>query len=251
MDKSTAARAAALLLQARATGNWLATLPDELSPVTESDAYAVQDVVMAEIGPVGGWKVGAKGIAAQPNCAPLAQSLIFPEGAALPPGLLRLRGVEAEIGFKLAQDLPPRAQPYAIEEVADYIESVHPTLEIVESRYIDFRQVAQFSVLADSNSNGALIVGAPIAVQTRDAYSALSVSLKFNGMEKCTATGGNPARDLLRLLAWLANHCTERCGGLRKGQVVTTGSHTGMLFAEAGTGVSAEFAGLGGVSISL
>lgn len=251
MDKSTAARAAALLLQARATGNWLSALPDELSPANESDAYAVQDAVMAGMGPTGGWKVGAKNIDATPSCAPLAQSLIFFEGAPLPAGLLRLRGVEGEIGFKLARDLPPRTEPYATEEVADYIESVHPTLEIVESRYIDIRQVAPLSVLADSNSNGALIVGAPIAAQSREAYAALNVSLKFNDTEKCAATGGNPAKDLLRLLAWLANHCAERCGGLRKGQMITTGSHTGMLFADPGTQVAARFAGLGGVNVLL
>lgn len=206
---------------------------------------------MERIGPVGGWKVGARSPEAEPTCAPLAQSLIFLEGAALPSGLLRLRGVEAEIGFKLAADLPPRARSYEVEEMAGFIESVHPTLEIVESRYADWKQVAPLSVLADSNSNGALIVGSPIAAQSREGYAALSVSLKFDGAEKCVATGGNPARDLLRLLAWLANHCAERCGGLRKGQMITTGSHTGMLFAEAGTQVAGAFAGLGGVTVTL
>lgn len=206
---------------------------------------------MENIGPAGGWKVGARSPEAEPTCAPLAQSLIFLEGVSLPPGLLRLRGVEAEIGFKLAADLPPRTRPYEIAEMAGFIESVHPTLEIVESRYADWKQVAPLSVLADSNSNGALIIGLAIAAQSRDGYSALNVSLKFNGAEKCVATGGNPAKDLLRLLTWLANHCAVRGGGLRKGQVVTTGSHTGMLFAEPGTQVTGVFTGLGGVTVTL
>ena len=251
MTDSIATQAAQLLLQARASGVWLRTLPETLAPQTQAEAYAIQDAVMAGIGPTGGWKVGARGVEATPTCAPLPQHLILLEGASLPPGLLRLRGVEAEIGFKLAADMPPRARAYAEDEIESYIESVHPTLEIVESRYVDWKQVAPLSVLADANSNGALIIGAPIAAQNREAYGRLSVSLCFDGTEKCAATGGNPALDLLRLVTWLANHCAQRCGGLRRGQWITTGSHTGMLFAAPGTRVTAGFAGLGGVAVSL
>ena len=52
--------AAALLLRARRTG---AVLPDEAlvhALGTVDDAYAVQDRVAAEVGPVGAWKVGAE-----------------------------------------------------------------------------------------------------------------------------------------------------------------------------------------------
>jgi 2-keto-4-pentenoate hydratase len=246
-----AAQAASLLLAARSSGVWLESLPETLAPQSMAEAYEIQDSVMGNIGPAGGWKVGARSPDAEPTCAPLARNLIFLEGASLPPALLRLRGVEAEIGFKLAADLPPRTRPYDVEETAAFIQSVHPTLEIVESRYADWKQVAPLSVLADSNSNGALIVGSPIAAQSREGYAALNVSLKFDGIEKCAATGGNPAKDLLRLLAWLANHCADRCGGLRKGQMVTTGSHTGMLFVGAGTQVTGTFTGLGGATVVL
>jgi 2-keto-4-pentenoate hydratase len=208
---------------------------------------------MQNLGPIGGWKVGARGPDAEPSCAPLPRQLIFAQGENLPAGLLRLRGVEAEIGFKLGSDLPPRAQPYEIADVAERIESVHPTLEIVESRYTDFRVVEPLSVLADSNSNGALIVGPAVAMPASksDRYTHLNVSLRFDGVDKVRAMGGNPAVDLLRLLAWLANHAAERCGGLKRGEIVTTGSHTGMQFAPAGTRVEADFVSLGGVAVKL
>jgi 2-keto-4-pentenoate hydratase len=251
VEQDEIASAAAMLLQARRSGQWLDGLPAALTPQNEIDAYAVQDAVMREIRPVGGWKVGARGPEAVPNCAPLTRGLIFAQGESLPGELLRLRGVEAEIGFILSADLPPRAAPYSIDEIAGHIGSVHPTLEIVESRYADFRQVAPMSVLADSNSNGALIVGPAVPAQSRDAYGRLGVSLKFDGVEKIATNGGNPAIDLLRLLTWLANHCAVRCGGLRRGEIVTTGSHTGMLFAAPGMRVEASFAGLGGVAVSL
>jgi 2-keto-4-pentenoate hydratase len=118
---------------------------------------------------------------------------------------------------------------------------------------VDFRVVEPLSVLADSNSNGALIVGPAVAVPAHkaDRYTHLNVSLRFDGVDKVRAMGGNPAVDLLRLLAWLANHAAERCGGLKRGEIVTTGSHTGMQFAPPGTRVEADFVSLGGVAVKL
>jgi 2-keto-4-pentenoate hydratase len=46
---------------------------------------------------------------------------------------------------------------------------------------------------------------------------------------------------------WLANHCAARGLGLAAGQVVTTGSFTGMQFAPAGAQVRGEIDGLGAV----
>ncbi len=251
MDDARTVQAAALLLQARSARAWLPALPPEARPQDAGRAYAIQDRVCAELGAVGGWKVGARGIDAIPNCAPLAGHLIFSDGAGLPADLLRLRGVEAEIGFRLAADMPPRARPYEVREVAVFIESVHPTLEIVESRYIDFRGVDTLSVLADFNSNGALVVGPQVVDAAGALDRSLHVSLRFGGIEQVNASGGNPAIDLLRLLAWLANHAAVRCGGLRRGQIITTGSHTGMSFAPPGTLVSAEFSSVGAVSAQL
>ena len=43
---------------------------------------------------------------------------------------------------------------------------------------------------------------------------------------------------------WLANHCSARGAGLKAGQVITSGSCTGMLFASQGTAVHVEIGGL-------
>jgi 2-keto-4-pentenoate hydratase len=253
MNETSIKQAAARLIKARESGKGLERLPVKLSPQNLEEAYAVQDAVIEELGPIGGWKVGARGPEALPNCAPLARQLILSQGEAVPAQWLRLRGVEAEIGFKLGADLPPRDKPYEIADVAAHIESVHPTLEIVESRFINFRVVEAMSVLADSNSNGALIVGPAVAAPPKkaDRYTHLNVALRFDGVDKVRAMGGNPAVDLLRLLAWLANHAAARCGGLKRGEIVTTGSHTGMEFAPAGTRVEADFVGMGGVAVRL
>jgi len=251
MTHDQAAHAADLLWQARISEDWLPSLPEALRPQTNDAAYAVQDLVMAQLGTTGAWKVGAPGIAATPNCAPIARSVIFGDGATVPGGLLRLRGVEVEIGFKLGADLPPRDRPYETDDIRAAIASTHLMLEIVESRYVDWRVVDKPSVLADFNSNGALVVGPALPEGAGGDYTGLTASVTFDGVEKASFTNGNPAKDLLRLVTWLANHCAARCGGLRSGDLVTTGSHTGMQFAVPGTKVTGSFSSLGSVSAQL
>ena len=54
---------------------------------------------------------------------------------------------------------------------------------------------------------------------------------------------------MLPLLAWLARHARERGRPLRAGDVVTTGSCTGLLFAWEGARVQAEVEGVGRVEL--
>ena len=73
--------------------------------------------------------------------------------------------------------------------------------------------------------------------------------LAFDGQPVASTRGANPAADIWRLLGWLAWHCLQRGQTLRAGQVVTTGSCTGMLFAPEGAQVQAELAGIGRVEL--
>jgi 2-keto-4-pentenoate hydratase len=247
MQTEQVERAAALLVETRRSARPLRELPMDLRPVTQRDAYAIQDAVVACMGNVGGWKVGAKSPLAEPTCAPLLESLVLQSPHAFPSNALRLRGIEAEIAFLLARDLPPRSMAYTAAEVFAAIESVHPAIEIVESRFEDFRKTDPLSVLADSQSHGALVYGAGRADAIRIDPTHQEAVLYFDDAQVARTVDGNPAGDLGRLLAWLANHCAIRCEGLRAGQLVTTGSCTGMLFARARTRVVAELGALGRV----
>jgi 2-keto-4-pentenoate hydratase len=62
-------------------------------------------------------------------------------------------------------------------------------------------------------------------------------------------TTGNSGGDPLRLLTALANHCTGRTGGLREGDMITTGSITGLICAKPGSVVVGDFGRLGTVRL--
>ena len=223
----------------------------DLAPASLAEAYAIQDRQLQEIGPVGGWKVGARGPDREPSCAPLPASGIHTSLALLPDGAWRVRGIEAELAVRLERDLPPRASPYALDEVLSSIGALVPALEVVETRLAEFPAADPLAGLADLNAHGALVVGDPVAAGpgALDA-SKLEVRLWFDDQQVASTCGGNPAVDLGRLLVWLANHCSQRGLGLQRGQVVTLGSCTGMLFAPAATRVRATLGGIGAVELA-
>src|SRR3954469_25564545 len=66
MKTTDCARAAEMLLQARATRRWLDALPDGAQPTSETEAYAIQDMVARRLSPIVGWKVGAATLHSEP-----------------------------------------------------------------------------------------------------------------------------------------------------------------------------------------
>ncbi len=243
--------AAALLLAARNHEVALARLPDEYVPVDAAEAYAVQDQVSAALGEVGGWKVGAKAPGAQPSCAPMPAQFIF----AAPYHFFDLltagsRGIEVEIALRMKHDLPPRSTPYSQEEVLAAVATVHPAIELVSSRYTEYPAANPLAGLADALSNCAFIYGPGRSDLGQIDQSIQHAELYFNGLEVARTVGGNPVVDIWPLVTWLVNHLCERSGGIKAGQFVTTGSCTGLLFADKGSSVNALLQNIGKVDIS-
>jgi 2-keto-4-pentenoate hydratase len=238
--------ASSYLLAARETGPG-APLPDPLRPATEADAYEIQRLTLEKLGPIGGWKVGAPGPEAPPTCAPMPKSGLHTGPAQIPNDAFTSRDIESEIALLLRHDLPPRAAPYTRAEVMDTIATCHPGLEVLQSRFADPAAQDPLSNLADLIRHGAYVLGPPIPDWQRMDFSHVEVCQTIAGAE--IRRTGNPAGDMIRLLLWLANEGATWAGGLRAGQIVTTGSWTGATPAPPHADVTAHFTGLGRVSL--
>ena len=250
MNDDRIARVARRLLDARRARRAVPVPPLEDPPASAETAYAIQDAVLAEIGPRGGWKVGAAGAGAVPVCAPLPAALIFAAPATLPAADYGLLGIEAEVAFRLGADLPPRDRDYNREEVIPALAAAMPAIEVVNSRWHGWPRVDRMWQLADLQSNGALVFGHGRTDWDEIDLSIEPVRLTVDGRTVAEAIGGNPAGDPLDLVTWLANHAAKRAGGLKAGEIVTTGSCTGMNFAAAGATVTASFPALGEAAVT-
>jgi 2-keto-4-pentenoate hydratase len=248
MTDDRARRAADLLLTARRTGTAIADLPADCRPRSLAEAYAVQDIVAPHLGTIVAWKTGAPTPTAEPAYAPIFEVIASP--ARFPAASQRLFGIEAEVAFRFARDLPARGRPYDPDEVVAAVAAMHPVIELVDTRFADFQATDPLSKQADNQSNAALVTGAPIA-EWRDLgldLARVPVTVRFDG-KVAIETVGNTGGDPLRLLTALVNHAAGRTGGLRSGNVVTTGSLMGCIFAYAGATVVADFGRLGEVRV--
>jgi 2-keto-4-pentenoate hydratase len=239
---------AARALTAARTGQPIAGLPEAVRPQSEADSYAIQEAVLRRLGErAGGWKVGFSpegGI----FCAPIYASKVHPSPAALPASGFHLIGIECEIGFRLNQGFAARAQPYGRDEVLGAA-SLHPTIEVVDSRYQDFRSLDRLQVLADNFSNGGLVYGAAASNwQGLDlVHPPIAVTADGKAFAECT---GLRAGDPIGLLVDLVNHVANKRGGIPAGTFVTTGTHTGMVFTDPGVRIRADYGPLGVVEVS-
>lgn len=236
-----------------AAWNGAERLPDAQVPVADADqAYAVQNALIARLGPAAGWKVGATSDEAEPTAAPLPARGVVAQGAPLAVPARSLRGIELEVAVRLGADLLPGDRLPQADEILAAIDAVMPAIEIVDSRLAATRQAPAMAKLADLQSHGALVLGAPLARDLRELdLRTLHTRLWFDGAVVADTTGGHVAPDLLRVLAWLARHAQARGLPLRAGQVITTGTCTGLLMAPAGARVEGEVAGLGRVALTV
>jgi 2-keto-4-pentenoate hydratase len=242
-------RAARALVEARRTRDWPADLPADCRPATVEEAYAVQEAVARTLGRIGGWKVGAPTPTAEPRRAPLLAALVAPGPATLRGPEFHLIGIEAELAFRVGHDLPRRDAPYGRDEVLDALDTMHPAIEVVDSRFADRTAADPLSQLADNIGNGAFVYGPGLNAWRHLDLARQPVRLTIDGALVYEGKGGNTAGDPLRLVHWLANDLAARGGGLRAGDVVTTGTTTGLRFVEPGAVVEAEFPGLGSVRV--
>jgi 2-keto-4-pentenoate hydratase len=246
MDAQPREDLAARLLDARRRGT-IISLASEDVPQSEAAAYAVQHAVAQSLGPIGGWKVGAGGPAAAASAAPLPASGIM-SAPALLPAAWSDRLVEAEIAFRIGTDLPPRAAAYTRAEVLAAIASCHPVVEVVQWRIAEGVLAPPNLKLADHGGHGALVVGEAVPAWQQIDFATLTVTQEIAGQETKRGTG-NPAGDMIRLVAWLADEGAVWAGGLKAGQIVTCGSWTGVTEAAAGAPVTVTFAGLAPVEL--
>ena len=84
---------------------------------------------------------------------------VHKDHARLPGRQFTTRMVEAEICLKLGHDLEVRDTPFTGAEVLAAVESCHPAIEILQSRFTDSDAQDRLSQLGDFISHGAFVYG--------------------------------------------------------------------------------------------
>ena len=236
-------------------------LPPECRPRTRADGYAVQTEVARISGQnIVGWKIAATSLAGQkhinvdgPLAAPPLAGRVIENPATVPVCSLDgniMRVAEAEFAFRFAKGLPRRATPYSTEEVLGAVESLHPAIEVPDSRYNEFVRAGAPQLIADMGCACWFALGPATQAdwRGRDLVTHRVTALR-NGAAAGTGTGANVLGDPRIALTWIANELAAFGSGLAAGQFVTTGTCVVPPAVAPGDRFRADFGDLGSLEI--
>lgn len=212
------------------------------------DAHRIQSIVCDAFGPAGGFKTGRKIEGAPVLVAPVYRDVLRPSGSQFTPREVKSCGIELEIAFRLDRPLPDFDAEDFTEKARAYVTAL-PVIEIVDGRIEDFPTLPDALKLADNQVNGGLVVGAPGEGPGPD-FVEPTVSLAVNGETVVSGPRKVPGGNAFQTFLAFAETIGPHLGGFQPGQIVTTGTLTGLIFVEAGTVVEGHIEGLGSVSLA-
>ncbi|WP_066266839.1 2-oxo-3-hexenedioate decarboxylase [Hydrogenophaga palleronii] len=257
LDAKTIADLAAHLEDAELKAQDVTKITDDHPQMDWDDAYAIQDEIRRRKEARGqrtaGLKAGLTSFAKMkqmgvetPVFGFVSDYMARPDGGEIKTSELIHPKVEAEIC--IVTKAPLRGPGCHVGAVLAAIDFVVPAVEIIDSRYRDFKFDLK-SVVADNTSASRFVVGSRMrAVEGLDLRT-LGVVLEKNGEIVAMAAGAAVLGNPLTAVAMLANHLGARGQEIPAGTFVMTGGVTEAISVAAGDHVNVRFQDLGSVSM--
>ncbi|CCD96460.1 putative Hydratase/decarboxylase [Bradyrhizobium sp. ORS 375] len=250
------AGASAILRSHWQQGSKLDALPPELRPRDRVQGYAIQAELEKHSELLFGWKIAATSEAGQrhinvagPMAGRILAETVLPVGGIASMAGNAMRVAEPEFAFRFGADLQPRPTPYDVAEVLAAVATLHPAIEIPDSRFADFVGAGEAQLIADNACAHLFVLGEPTTAdwRSRDLVEERP-RITLRG-KTFVGHGRNVLGDPRVALAWLVNELSALGITTRAGQVVTTGTCHPPLPIASGDVMDADFGDLGRVSV--
>ena len=257
LDKDQTAAAAKTLHDHWQAGTKIGDLDPSQRPQGRAEGYAIQ-AAMQDYGDLFGWKIAATSEAGQKHinvAGPLAgriyaERVIADGGTASMTGNAMAVG-EPEFAFRIGRSLPPRSTAYSLADVLAAVDTLHPAIELPDSRFVDFVKAGEAQLIADNACAHLFVLGAPTSADWRRLDLVEQRPVVTLRSQRFVGYGGNVLGDPRVALTWLANELRQLGVTLKAGEVVTTGTCHAPLPIRSGDRLEADFGALGRGSVAL
>jgi 2-oxo-3-hexenedioate decarboxylase len=257
LDRNTILRLAEHLENAELQARDVTMITGDHPDMDWDDAYAIQDEIRHRKESNGhktaGLKAGLTSFAKMkqmgvetPVFGFVSDYMACPDGGDIKTSELIHPKVEAEICIVTKAEL--RGPGCNVAAVMAAIDFVIPAVEVIDSRYRDFKFDLK-SVVADNTSASRFVIGGrPRDLSDLDLRT-LGVVLEKNGEIVSMAAGAAVLGNPLAAVAMMANHLGARDQVIPAGMFIMTGGVTEAIAVKAGDAVAVRFQDLGTVSM--
>lgn len=243
-------KAAELFSWSRRLGAPIRVLPGDLLPKTLEQAYDIQIAAFRLRGMgTAGFKIGLTNAEAQRSAAaaaPIAGRLASadilrsPARIALPHDHLRI--VEAEVVFEVGCMVSADDASLNEADVYRCLRGAYAGIEICNSR-LSSEDASLPAIVADNSNADRLVVGDRLSDWSFETLADLPVTLTRRGLPAVDGTTRGVLGHPLTAVTWLANWLGARGEALRAGDLIASGSCTGMTEVARDDVVIAAFGG--------
>lgn len=264
MDSVQEQRIAREIFTARRSRQVFQPLRGAERPDSLESAYRIQDEVdrlfqeEGGSGPMGGHKIALTSKAIQKLCGvdQPAYGAILAKTIQKSPAMVKVSsfsrlGLEFEVAFEMSDDVPLSEAGYSRDSISDFVGSCMPAFELIDDRNADYSDLDAASILTDRCWCGGVVLGAPMTDWRSLDLAGAAGELTWNGEIIDRGVAGDALGHPLEGLAWIANHLNARSQGLRRGDIVITGSALKTQFPKPGDQVTYGIAGLGEVNLQV
>jgi len=257
LDKQVIQQLAEHLESAELEAHDVTKITDDYPEMDFEDAYDIQweirrrkeqrgsKIVGMKMGLTSWAKMAQMGVE-QPCYGFLADYFSCADGSAIDTSKLIHPKVEAEIAFVTKTSL--KGPGCHVADVLAATDFVLPAVEVIDSRYRDFKFDLK-SVVADNSSSSRFVTGGRSLPVTHMDLRTAGVVMEKNGeiveMSTGAAVLGNPAESV----AMLANMLGERGEEIPAGTFIMTGGVTAAVSVSAGDCISVHYHDMGSLSM--
>lgn len=256
LDSKTVASLAEHLENAELTATAVTKITDDHPDMDWEDAYNIQweirrrkiergnRVIGLKMGLTSWAKMKQMGVET-PIYAFLADYFSIDEGAEIATSELIHPKVEAEVA--VVTKAPIRGPGCSIAHVMAAIDVVMPAIEVIDSRYENFRFDLK-SVIADNASSSRFVTGGNARRLDQLDLKTLGVVMEKNGEVVELGAGASVLGHPLAAVSMLANMLADRDEEIPAGTFIMTGGITAAVAVEAGDTITVHYEELGSVT---
>ena len=257
LDKNQIVAASKTLHDHWRAGTKFGGLDISLRPRDRAEGYAIQAAIEKYSSEsLFGWKIAATSEAGQkhinvdgPMAGRILAETVIPDGGTASMAGNEMRVAEPEFAFRMRVDLPARSTPYTLQQVLDAVDTLHPAIEIPDSRFADFVSAGAAQIIADNACAHLFVLGQPATSDWRSLDLVEEKPVVTLRGQQFVGHGKNVLGDPRVALTWLSNELRQLGVTLKAGRVITTGTCHPPLPIQSGDFCAVDFGSLGKVSV--